>query len=168
MPLVSACVRACSDMTVTVTHDPGCKWARPGHPGHSDAAKRVQDWYNLHRTAGQGFGIYSNLNKIFAVALQDGASDGVLYDTRSDAIRHQHHNEKYYAYLRVERYIMSVCQAESVLKWHREAYNQGLVFVDRDTAVRVPGRKVITVADMEIIPRMTVEDHARQLRELTR
>jgi hypothetical protein len=141
-------------------HDWGCDWARPGTGPHSDAAKRVRDTYNLHRAAGYegaAFGLDSTLNKIFAVALADGTSDGVLYDTRHDAIRHQHHNEKWYAYLRVERYVMNACQAESVLKFHREAYDKGLVFVDREDA---------RLSSMEIIPRMTREDHQRQLAAL--
>jgi hypothetical protein len=150
-------------MAVLVQHDPGCGWARPSHPGHSDAAKRVCDTYNLHRAAGAAFGIHSNLNKIFACRLSDGTSDGDLYDTRADCIRHQHHDEKWFCYLRVERYVMTVCQAESALKWHREAYDKGLVFVDRDAVVG-PG---ITAADMEMIPRATVEDHARQLAALS-
>lgn len=143
-------------------HDFGCDWARPAAGGHSDAAKRVRDTYNLHRAAGlagAGFGLNSTLNKIFAVALADGRSDGVLYDTRHDAIRHQHHNEKWYAYLRVERYVMSTCQAEGMLKWHREAYDKGLVFVDRDDA---------RLSSMELIQRMTREDHRRQLTALSR
>ena len=142
-------------MTIPDRHDYGCDWARPGS-GHSDAAKRVCDTYNLHRAAGQagaGFGANSTLNKIFAVALADGASDGELYDTRPEAIRHQHHNEKWFAYLRVERYVMTVCQAESMLKWHREAYDKGLVFVDRDDA---------RLSSHELIPRMTAEDFRRQ------
>jgi|SRR5271166_930306 len=140
-------------MTVLVAHDHGCEWARPGGGGHSDAAKKVADTYNLHRAAGAAFGVSSNLNKIFAVALADGSSDGDLYDTRHEAIRHQHHNEKWYAYLRVERYLMSTCQAESMLKWHREAYDKGLVFVDRDDA---------RLSSHELIPRLTVEDFTRQ------
>jgi hypothetical protein len=155
-------------VTDPVAHDMGCQWARPASGGHSDAARRVCDTYNLHRAAGEAFGIRSNLNKIFACALADGTSDGVLYDTRADAIRHQHHNEKWYAYLRVERYVMGLCSAERMLKWHREAYDKGLVFVDRDTAVRVPGHAPMNLADLEIIPRITIEDHARQLAALRR
>jgi len=149
-------------MAGRVPHEHGCDWARPSGGAHSDAAKRVRDTYNLHRAAGAAgaaFGLNSTLNKIFAVALADGASDGVLYDTRHDAVRHQHHNEKWYAYLRVERYVMTACQAESVLKFHREAYDKGLVFVDRDDA---------RLSSMELITRMTTEDHRRQLAALSR
>jgi hypothetical protein len=149
-------------MADRIDHDFGCEWARPSGGRHSDAAKRIRDIYNLHRAAGAAgaaFGLNSTLNKIFAVALADGTSDGVLYDTRFDAIRHQHHNEKWYAYLRVERFVMSTCQADSMLKWHREAYDKGLVFVDRDDA---------RLSSMEIIQRMTTEDHRRSLAALSR
>lgn len=142
---------------MAIDHDYGCDWARPSTGGHTDAARRVKDTYNLHRTAGIAFGTDRNLNKIFAVALSDGTGDGVLYDTRSDAIWHQHHNEKYYAYLRIERYVMSLCDAESILKMHREAYDAGLTFIDRDDAF---------INSHEIIPRLTAEDNSRQQRAL--
>lgn len=135
-------------------HDPGCEWA-DAHD-HSDAAKRVADTYNLHRVAGTGLGL-CQVGKVFAVRLSDGTSDGVLYDTLPDAIRHQRSNAKWYAYLRVQRDAMTVCNAASLLKMHREADTAGLNFV---------GRHDDPASQMEIIPRLTVEDHQRQLRAL--
>lgn len=140
-------------------HDPGCEWARPATGGHSDAARRVRDTYSMHQEAGKAYGTLVHLNKIFAVALSDGTGDGSLYDTRHEAIRHQHHNEKWYAYLRVERHPMSLCNAESILKMHRDAYDAGLNFADRDDAF---------VSAHEIIPRLTAEDHSKQVRNLAR
>jgi hypothetical protein len=138
-----------------VTHDRGCAYGRDpgdsGRPwGHSDAAKRVADWYMVHRTAGAGLGL-CNVGKVFAVALADGTSDGVLYDTIQDAIRHQRHNATWYAYLRVGREDMTVCAAASILKLHRDADRAGLKFVDRDDSSY----------GYELIPRLTVEDHFR-------
>lgn len=140
--------------TAVIIHDPGCRWARDGD--HSDAAKRITDAYNLHRIAGAGLGLH-NVGKVFAARLSDGTSDGVLYDGTSDAIRHQKSNARWYAYLRIGREAMTVCNAASLLKMHREADAAGLNFV---------GRHDEPQSAMEIIPRLTVEDHQQQMRAL--
>jgi hypothetical protein len=144
---------------VQFRHDPGCGYARDqedaGRPaGHSDAARRTADTYMLHRVAGRHL---ATVGKVFAVALADGKSDGVLYDTMADCIRHQGHNAKWYAYLRVGREDMSVCAAASLLKLHRDADAAGLKFVDRDDPASF---------GMELIPRLTAEDHQRMTRAL--
>jgi hypothetical protein len=146
--------------TAVFTHDAGCAYARdPAHAGlpygHEDAARRVSDTYMLHRVAGRGLGL-ENVGKVFAVALNDGTSDGVLYDTMADCIRHQRHNAKWYAYLRVGREDMSVCAAASVLKIHRDADEAGLKFTDRDDPS----------FGFELIPRLTIEDDQRMTRAL--
>jgi hypothetical protein len=80
-------------MTVLVKHDPGCKWGRfegevdaqanilsgQVNPGHSDAAKRFSDWYNLAKAAGQVRGW-------IAVRYSDGSSNGDVYESREDAV----------------------------------------------------------------------------------
>jgi hypothetical protein len=136
-------------------HDPGCEYGRDsaGPTGHSDAARRVSDTYMLHRIADPGLG---SVGKVFAVALADGTSDGQLYDTMADCIRHQRHNAKWYAYLRVGREGMSICQAASILKMHRDADEAGIKFVDRDDPSY----------GYELIDRLTVEDHQRMTRAL--
>lgn len=136
-------------------HDPGCEYALDGAPGgHADAARRVADTYMLHRVAGKHL---ATVGKVFAVALADGTSDGVLYDTIAAAIRHQRHNAKWYAYLRVGREDMTVCNAASVLKLHRDADEAGLNFTDRHDP---------KVFGFELIPRLTAEDHQRMTRAL--
>jgi hypothetical protein len=143
-------------MQGTLQHDPGCEYGYdPDFPGHSDAARRVADAYNLHRTAGAGLGL-ANVGKVFAVALADGTSDGVLYDTMADCIRHQRHNAKWYAYLRIGREGMTVCNAASLLRLHRDADDAGLKFTDRDDPS----------FGAELIPRLTIEDHQRMTRAL--
>jgi hypothetical protein len=47
-----------------------------------DYAKRASDAVNLHVLAG-------SYGKFTAIRLSDGGSDGVAYDTKEDAIRHQ-------------------------------------------------------------------------------
>lgn len=135
-----------------VRHDPGCEY---GRGQHGDAAKRIADTHNLHRTAGTGLGL-ENVGRVFACALGDGSSDGVLYDNIKDAIRHQKHNAKWYAYFRVMRDAMTECQAASMLRLHRDADDAGLKFVDRDDPS----------FGAEIIERLTVEDHYRMRQAL--
>jgi hypothetical protein len=136
-------------------HDPGCEWADAGD--HSDAAKRIADAYNLHRVAGAGLGL-CQVGKVFAARLSDGTSDGVLYPDLRTAIRFQKSNAKWYCYLRLQRDAMTVCNAASFLKMHREADQAGLNFT---------GRHDDPASGMEIIQRLTVEDHQRQLRALS-
>ena len=131
-------------------HDAGCRYAREElGGGHTDAAKRVSDTYNMHIAAG------GRLGSVFAAALSDGTTDGVLYETRFDAVRHQRHNERWYCYLRLGAPVMTVCQAESVMRMQRQAARLGLP--DRDD--RRGG--------LEVIPRLTNEGYARQLAALS-
>ena len=134
-------------------HDPQCDF---GRREHGDAAKRIADTHNLHRTAGTGLGL-DKVGQVFAVALADGSTDGELYPDMKTAIRHQKHNATWYAYLRVNRHAMTECQAASLLRLHRDADEAGLKFVDRDD--RSFGA--------EVIDRLTVEDQQRMTRAIT-
>lgn len=143
-----------------VRHDQGCKYARPAHGGHSDAARRVSDTWNLHLTAqasarALGLGL-SQTARWFAVRLSDGSTDGQLYDTRREAITHQHHNENWYAYCYLQPCEMTVCMAESFLYVHRLAYDNGFRMADPDGSGH------------ELIPALTVEDFAAQMDALAR
>jgi hypothetical protein len=142
---------------VLVRHDPGCKWGRATDvdidsegkvlsavigPGHSDAAKRFSDAFNLHRAAGTSSGW-------IAVSYADGRGGEVVYDTRDDAVqdRWPYEDRCFYATL-ASAPSMSVCAAESVLRWRRimsEAERP-----DRD----VPG------GGLEVIEFLTAEDRA--------
>lgn len=115
---------------------------------HSDASKRLYDTYTLHRLADP----IGNIGKWFAVAIADGRSDNVLYDSRNDAIRHQHHNEFNYVYVQIVPSQMSVCDAEIFIAGVRKTYDARKAMIDRD---HPSGGKVI-------IPRLTVEDQLAQ------
>jgi hypothetical protein len=93
---------------------------------HSDAAKRVNDTYNLHRIADP----YGNLGYWIACALADGTSDNTLYESKQHAIRHQHHNENYYTFIQIVPSTMTPCIAEVTLKVARMAYNKGWRMTD--------------------------------------
>jgi hypothetical protein len=129
-----------------VTHDPGCPLKT-----HSDAARRCSDAANLHVSA-LGF---DSVRKWVAVRLADGGSDGTLYDTKREAVRHQPH-EHLCAYICIAPNGMSVCSAESFLSTHRKLYDAGFRLADPDASHG--GRQVI--------PRLTNEDQARQMRSL--
>lgn len=110
-------------------HEP---WCPQKHFGHSDSAKRLTDTYNLHRVSA-GLLNFDVLRKWFAVRLSDGTSDQVLYDTKQEAIRHQHHNEQQYAFICIAPSSMNVCEAEVTMKTHRTLYDKGLRMVDPDS-----------------------------------
>lgn len=133
---------------VLVRHDVGCRYARESDGGHSDAAKRISDWYNLHKAAG------GRIGQVFAVTLAGGTSNGDLYDTRAAAVLHAGHDEHWLAFIKLGPASMSVCQAASVLMMERQAAH--LRLADRDA--KQGGR--------QIIPRLTVEDTERQLAAL--
>ena len=145
-------------MTVLVKHDPGCRWGRVGTEaeidgsgqvtgyklgqGHSDAAKRFSDIFNLHRAAGTTSGW-------IAVRYSDGAGGDDVYDTRGEAVESMwpYEDRCFYATLAGGR-SMSVCAAESVLRWRRimsEAERP-----DRD----------VTGGGLEVIEYLTAEDRA--------
>jgi hypothetical protein len=127
-------------MVALVKHDMGCPLRQTNTP-HTDAAKRVFDTYHLHRSA---VGIYDVIGKWFASSLNDGSTDGVLYDSRPDAIRHQHHNEKWFTFVQVSQYNMTVCSAEVMLGIARK-FDASLM--DRDS--RGGGRQLIARATWE-------------------
>ena len=108
-------------------HQPRCpieNWTALGD--HSDAAKRIADIYSLHRLADP----YGNIGFWIACALADGQSDMVLYETKSDAIRHQHHNENWYTFIQIVPSTMTPCEAEVMLKVARMAYDKGWRITD--------------------------------------
>lgn len=54
----------------------------------SDAGKAASDAINMHVAA---LGVSGAVGKWVAIRLSDGGSDGVLYDLKADAVRHQLH-----------------------------------------------------------------------------
>ena len=123
---------------MTVRHE---VWCQQKALPHEDAAKRVCDEYNLHRVADP----YGSIGKWFAASLSEGRSDHVLYDSRRDCILHQHHNEQFYTFIKINPHTMNVCEAQVMLSIARRAYDNGMRLTDPDDA-------------REIIKRSSVED----------
>lgn len=130
-----------------IHHEP---WCQQKAFGHSDAAKRLYDTYNIHRLA---LG-YDAIGKWFASALADGKSDDVLYDSKRDCVAHQHHNEDYYTFIKIGPPSMNECEAEVMLKAARNLYDIGLRIADPDD--RHGG--------FDVIKRLSIEDQLAQAR----
>jgi len=126
-------------------HEP---WCRMKLLGHSDAAKRLCDQYNLHKI---GAGADS-VGKWFAARLIDGSSDGVLYPDKLTAVTHQHHNEQWYTFIKIIPPGMALCEAEVMMATARQLYDAGLRMTDPDHKH----------GGMDVIKRATVEDHLAQ------
>lgn len=149
-------------MTVLTRHDPGCKWARfdgtvderanilsgEVKPGHSDAAKRFSDTYNLHQAAGTHSGW-------IAVSLADGSSGDDVYQTRQEAVIFMWPNERWYFYATLAGAgNMTICAAESLLRYQRVMNEINGAHMDRD----------LPAGGLEVIPRLSLEDQEEQIR----
>lgn len=96
----------------------------------SDAAKRCADIVNsyLHFIPADEI-----RNKYVAIRLSDGGSDGVLYDSKRDAVRHQS-DEKLCAYVCYRNCMGGITpfEAQKFLDWNRAAYDMGARLPDPD------------------------------------
>lgn len=130
-------------------HESWCPWGRFG-TGHTDAAKRLSDTYNLHRI---GAGINA-VGKWFAASLAEGRSDDVLYDSKLSCVRHQKHNEKLYTFIKIVPTGMKPCEAEVMLETARRMYDAGMRMTDPDHKH----------GGLDLITRLTVEDQLNMMR----
>ncbi len=75
--------------------------------------------------------------KWVAIRLADGGSDGVVYDSRRDAIRHQLH-ERQCAYVRIPLDDMSPRSAQTFLDFTRQCYDAGIPMADPEFEMHTP------------------------------
>lgn len=87
--------------------------AEAGPFGFSDAARRISDAVKQAIVDG-------HRNRWLAFALDDGTSDGVVYDTKADAIRFHGNKYRGYLYLRVPWDTLTERGAEVFLTVHRQ------------------------------------------------
>lgn len=135
---------------MTRMHEPRCPMRMSGR-SHDDAAHRLSDEYNLHRVADP----HGSIGKWFAAALNDGRSDHVLYDNKRDCVRHQHHNEQWYVFIKIVPSTMSVCDAAIMLTVSRRTYDAGMRLTDPDD--RSGGKQIIkrnSIEDMLALMQM--------------
>lgn len=86
---------------------------------YSDAALRMADVLN------QAVLTEGAVGRILSVRLSDGGSDGVLYDTRADAIAHAHHNESLMDFVVVKPTAYSPADCDARLAYTRAMYDAG-------------------------------------------
>src|ERR1700685_3855450 len=114
--------------TLIVPHIAGCRWRLSGH---TDPAKRVSDAVNNHaRAVGLGISWETVQGKFMAFSLNDGRSNGDLYDDMASAVRHTDEMTHFYLKLRAEG--MEVCEAELMLWLHRKGRSAGFPQADPD------------------------------------
>lgn len=90
----------------------------------SDAAKRMSDIINGVITFSKDMAIK---NCVMAIRLSDGGSDGVVYDNKEDAIRHQlHEHQCAYFYFRNAMGGTTPRDCQLFLNMYREAYDNGM------------------------------------------
>lgn len=73
-------------------------------------------------------------HKFMAFALADGKSDGVLYDTKKDAVRHQHNNEKNFVFIAFRQLAGGARPRDCAImvKFNRDLYARGYRMPDPD------------------------------------
>jgi len=100
-------------------------------PGIIDAAKRASDAINK-AIVENGFDMVTH--KWLAIRLSDGGTDGVLYDTKRDAVRRQS-NEFQCAYVALRNLRQGAKPEEMArfLQFNRDAYDAGFRLPDPDS-----------------------------------
>lgn len=96
----------------------------------ADSARRASDAVNFHLLA---IG-HAAIGKWVAIRLQDGSSDGVLYDKRAEAIKHQLH-ETTCAYVCIPPNGMPPEDAMVYLREMRRLYDRGYRLADPDQSI---------------------------------
>jgi hypothetical protein len=99
-----------------------------------DAAARMRDAVNLHVVAG-ALGVRERHLTWVAIRLSDGRSDGNLYESRLDAVRHTQNKERGWAYLKVGADSMGERESIIVLQSYRQAFSRGVIFAEEDVVV---------------------------------
>lgn len=99
-----------------------------------DAAARMRDAINLHVVA-LALGARERHLCWVAINLSDGRSDGNLYDSRADAVRHTQNKSRGWAYLKVGAERMGERESIIVLQMFRRAFERGVIFAEEEVVV---------------------------------
>jgi hypothetical protein len=120
-------------------------------PEEWDTARRVSDAVNLHIAADE------NSRGFVACRMDDGRSNGSLYDTRSDAVRHHlaGGQESNYLYLKVTPGGMSPREAWVMVVAFRRLRDAG-IRPDHEDTVLPQRRELLAGIDRRLsVPRIT-------------
>jgi hypothetical protein len=98
-----------------------------------DSAKRA---YDIVRSYVHFVEYSERVGKWVALRLEDGGSDGTLYDSKQDAIRHQSNEYlcAYFSYRGAPNGFANVRDTAAWLAYHRHAYSRGMRLPDPDDA----------------------------------
>lgn len=98
-----------------------------------DAASRMRDAVNLHVVA-FNLGVRERNLCWVAIKLEDGRSDGNLYHSRADAVRHTQNLSRGWFYVLVGVEQMGEKESIIVLQQARQAFAKGVVFAEEQVA----------------------------------
>jgi hypothetical protein len=98
-----------------------------------DLGRRASSIINSHLAIDREYAT----GKWVALRMSDGGSDGVLYDTRADAINHQLH-EQYCCYIKITRDGITDAHARRFIELNRKLYDAGCRLADPD----MPGEPI--------------------------
>jgi hypothetical protein len=98
-----------------------------------DSAARMRDAVNLHVMAGN-IGIRERHLTWVAINLEDGRSDGELYESRADAVRHTTNRHRGWFYVKVGAEHMGERESVIVLQQARQAFKAGVIFAEEQVA----------------------------------
>ena len=98
-------------------------------PDLVNAAARMRDAVNLHIVAGN-LGVRERHLQWVAIRLEDGRSDGELYETRQDAVKHTHLKGRGWFYVKLGADSMGERESILVLQQARQAFKMGVVFAE--------------------------------------
>ena len=104
-------------------------------PEERDSASRMKEAVNLHVNALQAEGGERERPGYVAIRLSDGRSpDGVLYDSRRDAARHNKWNDNI-CFVKVGREVMGDRESLIYLQMMRMARANGVIFSEEEVIV---------------------------------
>jgi hypothetical protein len=110
---------------------------------YGDDACRASEQVNLHL-----FAHPDNIRGFVALRLADGGSDGVLYDSRKDAVVAKFPNEALYIYIQAQPGFTPKV-AQRILEIHRQSYEA----YKRLTSVDTPNLEIIIPQRIEDVLR---------------
>lgn len=96
-----------------------------------DSAHRMRDAVNLHVVAGT-LGVRERHLQWLAIKLEDGRSDGTVYETRRDAVRHTSLKSRGWFYVKVGADSMGERESIIVLQQARQAFAAGVIFAEEE------------------------------------
>jgi len=116
-----------------------------------DIACRARDAHNLHISA---LGRREAAGKYIAIKLEDGSSDGVLYDTRNDAVRHHRNRANRYFYWRINPVAQTMRQSWVLIYYKRQMSRNGVNHEQEEALLPVLTEQVRSIIPRAVLPHL--------------